>query len=679
MSVAAAAIVATVALAAAALAIAPLPAVLLLLGTLAWYAVPGIALARRFYGNHENPGVAWLVGPLWGYAISTVTLLALWVAGLHHPSVALLAPLPAWGLVRLLGPRQERLESPALTRRDAVAVFLVVALVPAMVGRPFSQVGKVLPEGVAYRAYFTADFIWARTVLVELAKGDQPPQNMFLRGESLNYYWLPHLLGAAEYRWNWSSLTTDRIPLVNGLGLGVIFAAFFYGFVRHFTRSAAAAAIGCTFAFVFVSVEATWYLFDQWQRGRPLAGILSMNVDGLTRWVLHSVIVDGLHRLLAYQVTHHAIAYGAALSALLAVVAARDPGDRAVAWVAGVLLGSALLFSSFSALMIGVAVAIAYAIRLLAARRLRAVPIVTLLAAIPIAMAVAASIGLGYVDAARGLVEFGLNPMAARNATLAVPLSFGLLLPAGILGLIAGAIMRRHGMLALGILLVVCFSFYFFVNVRDHQNVYVAWRAGHVAIITLGTLFGVLCEHLWTKGPFPQAALVVAAIVSALLAAPTAVLDLYTSQDISNRRRGPGFRWTVILSPSEMDGLTWIREHTSPDAIVQVEPFARGRDTWSYVPAFAERRMAAGLPISMVPLEKYERASARIRAIYQSTDASTMYDLASKERIDYLVVGRPERAAYPRAQPALEARPDLFVPVFNNDAMSIYRLRGVRR
>jgi hypothetical protein len=307
------------------------------------------------------------------------------------------------------------------------------------------------------------------------------------------------------------------------------------------------------------------------------------------------------------------------------------------------------------------------------------VPLTAVLAAIPIALAAAVSMALGYVDAARGLVEIGLNAVAARNWWLAVPLSFGLLLPAGTLGLIAGVTLRRRGMLPLAILLAVCFTFYFFVNVKDHQDVYVAWRAGHVAIIAFGALFAVFCEYMWAAGPFPQAAFVVAAMLAAILAAPTAALDLYTSQDISNRRRGPGFRWTVILSRSETQGLDWIREHTAPEAIVQVEPFVRGRDTWSYIPAFAERRMAAGLPISMVPLEKYERASARIRAIYQSADGSAMYDLASKERIDYLVVGAPERAGYPRAQMALDARPDLFVRVFSNDAMSVYRLRGARR
>ncbi|HSL21580.1 MAG TPA: hypothetical protein VK886_08590 [Vicinamibacterales bacterium] len=679
MSVMVAALVAICAVAAAALAIAPLHVALFLLGTLAWYAVPGCWLARRVYATEgRGPAMAWLVGPLWGYVLSNLSLLGLWVAGLRHPAVALLAPVPAWIAVHLLAPRQGRLVPPELTRRDAAAALLVLAMVPAIVGRPFSQVGTPVPEGVAYRAYFTADFIWARTVLVELAKAEQPPRNMFLRGERLNYYWLPHLLGGAEYRWNWPALTADRIPLVNGLGLGLMFVAFLYGFMRHFTRSAPAAAIACAFALALASVEATWYLWRIWQRGGSLAGILSMNVDGLTRWILGSVVVDGLHRLLIYQVTHHAIAYAAALSALLVVVAARDPGNSGAAWLAGTLLGGALLFSSFSALMIGVGVALAYVVRTVAARRIGAIPRVAIAAAVPIAAAVGISIALGYVDTAGGLVEFGLNRMSARNASLAVPLSFGILLPAGAVGLIVGLGARQFRTLALAVLVAVCFLFYFYVNVKDHQDVYVAWRAGHVLIIALATLLAIASEHLWMRGTATRAALVTAALVAAAVAAPTAVLDLYTSQDVSNREMGPGFRWTVILSPGEIEGLEWLRQHTRPDAIVQVEPFVRGRDTWSYVPAFAERRMAAGLPISMVPLAKYEQASERIRAIYQTTDASATYDRALLERLDYLVLGAPERYAYPALEPALKARPDLFVRVFGNGELTIYRLRGAR-
>ncbi len=70
----------------------------------------------------------------------------------------------------------------------------------AVVGRPFARVGADLPDGRAYRAYFTADFVWRMAVAAELSKGDVPPRNQFYLDDPLRYYWLPHLLPAIQYR-----------------------------------------------------------------------------------------------------------------------------------------------------------------------------------------------------------------------------------------------------------------------------------------------------------------------------------------------------------------------------------------------------------------------------------------------------------------------------------------------
>jgi uncharacterized membrane protein len=82
--------------------------------------------------------------------------------------------------------------------------------------------------------------------------------------------------------------------------------------------------------------------------------------------------------------------------------------------------------------------------------------------------------------------------------------------------------------------------------------------------------------------------------------------------------------------------------------------------------------MAAGLPISMIPLEKYEAASARIKQLYQSSSAADAHHLAAAQCIDYLVVGPPERAAYPALEPLLDANPEFFPPAFKNGTVSVY-------
>jgi hypothetical protein len=155
-------------------------------------------------------------------------------------------------------------------------------------------------------------------------------------------------------------------------------------------------------------------------------------------------------------------------------------------------------------------------------------------------------------------------------------------------------------------------------------------------------------------------------------ALPTLVIDLYNTQDTGNRRMGPGFRWTVVLSNDELAAIDWIRRYTPEDALVQVEPEVRGRDTWAYIPAFAERRMAAGLPISMVPVDKYVAASRTVTELYRMTDAHEAFARGRALGIQYLVIGPAERAVYPQFESMLDAHPEYFRPVFGNASMRLY-------
>jgi hypothetical protein len=82
--------------------------------------------------------------------------------------------------------------------------------------------------------------------------------------------------------------------------------------------------------------------------------------------------------------------------------------------------------------------------------------------------------------------------------------------------------------------------------------------------------------------------------------------------------------------------------------------------------------MSAGLPISMIPLAKYEQASNEIALIYRATSADEAYQAAVHHCIDFLVIGPPERRAYPQLQPLLDAHPHLMPTAFHNDAVTIY-------
>src|SRR5262245_56137558 len=147
----------------------PLVSGLGLLGIVAWFSLPGVLLGWRLYGG--RPGgwtAALLAGPAWGYVLSSLVLLGFWAFGIRSFQVLMLAPVPALVLVWPAGALAGNLNPPEFTRKDLTAVAFVLLAVLAIVARPYSQVGVDLPEGRAYRAYFTADFVWAMAVTAEV-------------------------------------------------------------------------------------------------------------------------------------------------------------------------------------------------------------------------------------------------------------------------------------------------------------------------------------------------------------------------------------------------------------------------------------------------------------------------------------------------------------------------------
>jgi uncharacterized membrane protein len=159
-----------------------------------------------------------------------------------------------------------------------------------------------------------------------------------------------------------------------------------------------------------------------------------------------------------------------------------------------------------------------------------------------------------------------------------------------------------------------------------------------------------------------------------VLGLPTTAIDTWNASDISNRREGPGFRWTLWTTRDQQQAFAWIRAQTPADAIVQMEPMVRGREHWTLIPSFAGRRMAAGLPISLLPQPEYMETSERVRSIYQGADAEGASDTARRLRIDYLYVDGTDTAAYPDVVRKFDEHPALFSRVFSSGDARVYRV-----
>jgi hypothetical protein len=201
----------------------------------------------------------------------------------------------------------------------------------------------------------------------------------------------------------------------------------------------------------------------------------------------------------------------------------------------------------------------------------------------------------------------------------------------------------------------------------------VGWRVGHFLFMAAAVVIGVLLERINASPSAAQPlhwALVVVAFLAGL---PTTLIDIYNTQDITNHNQAPGFHWTLMLRPDELQAFDWIQKNTKTDARFQVDPMARDSETWAYLPAFAERRMAIGLPISMVPLAKYQQGSEAIRNMFEEAPLAA-YERAVRARVNYVLIGPPERDSHPGVEERFNSIPNQLPIAFKNGTISIYEV-----
>jgi hypothetical protein len=662
-----------------AVAVCPRPVVLVLLAIGVWTAAPGIAVARALLARADASGVtAWLIGPAVGFGLSVAGMFVWWAVGVQGWIAIAAGPLFTWALawwIRRAGPPVLRL--PQFGMRDLTAAAALVLIVPLITWLPYAHVREPVPDGEAYRAYFTADFIWAMTVTGEVAKGDVPPANPFLRGRPLNYYWFAHLLSGVVYRnVGGGSLSAEPVVLINGLMFGVAFVLFAYTLVRVVGASPGASAFVVACGFCANSYEGADMIRSAMSGHIRWSELANTNVDAVSRWFYDGMAVDGLQRLLLYQ-PHHLTGYAFALAALWLVAMAEDVTAAGVALSAGSLLALAFLFSTFGALIVSMAMGLLYAVRLIQQGASARAWQCAVLGGGPVLIGVLATSLLGYTENRFGpLLQVGLNPVAATNVLWVWTLSFGPLLFGAVAALTAPRWTVGEGAAPLT-LVMAAMAFWFFANVPDSGDVWVGWRSGHMLLLAFAAMSGAWLTRAWQwrRG---RAALIAAAACLVIPAVPTAALDVYNAQDITNRSRGADFPWTLIITPAEREALEWVRQSTPPTAVVQVDPTARGARHWSYIGAFAERRMIAGLPVAMTPLRPYQQASHAVEwEVFRMTEVADSHASARQLGIDYLFVGFPERQEYRPAIEKMRSAPGLFPVVFENEAITIFRVAPV--
>jgi hypothetical protein len=638
-------------------------------------AAPGVALGRSLAGGHV---FGWVAGLAIGYVTSCLVVWALIALG----AVSGTTLAGAWALEavalwlasrRIPGPV---LDLPPWTPRDSAALAATLLLVPVLMAAPYRNLGRANAEGTKhYRAYFTADFVWHTALTAELGHFQMPPRNPYMARESLHYYWTYFLVPAAVSSAGPPAVRDVEATLkVNAIATAAVLAAAFFLLAWSAGGGAIAAALAVVLVVLAASAEGAIAVKDLLQSGAPLSKLRDINVDAITAWKYGGLRIDGVHRTMFYT-PQHGLSCALGLLALVPVALSGATGRLGSIAASGLLLGLSATVNPF----LGAAFSLIYGLTILAeAVRTRASAAQVLRHAVAVAppgLAVLWGTLNAMGEGAGDALTIAWAGHARHAPVVTLLMSLGPVLVPALGGLLPT---RRLPMppvtLAASGLLVGLWLLYFVV-LSDAS--WVGFRAGQIllALITIPLARLLATIGAWSTTPLRRgaAALLVAGILA--IGAPTVVADTYNASDIANLAQGPGFPWTLTVTPGQQAALAWVKQHTPSKAVVQMDALARGRGHWSFIPTFAGRRMAAGLPISLLPRPEYQRMSQQVRAIFDCRDADSAHLSARRMGIDYLWVDDIERRAYPKGTEILATSPGYFTPVFDNGEVRIYRVR----
>lgn len=637
--------------------------------------LPGVRFGRALFGRESLTG--WFAGATLGYA---ATQIALWLpifVGVASP----LAFIVSWGLVSggfLIAAR--RITTPVLTlptagAADIRALALVLLLVPVLMGPPYRNLGAADENGTRYyRAYFTADFVWHTALASELGKYDSPPRNPYYASQEMHYYWTYFLLPAVTSSEAPRIFDVQRVLKANA----VCTAAIVLGLLLLFTRLAVPrpglAAAAVILGVVASSAEGAFVLRQVFSGERTLESVKELNIDAVSAWsqVTHwprgSLRIDDLPRGFWYN-PQHTFACGLGLIAAIVAAAAGAAARRALILAAGLALGLSICFNPFVGGLFAAIYGIGVVIDAARSRAWRAIPRHAL-AAVPVALGLGWCALNGVLGGAGAAVAFGLRGFARNQPITALMLSTGPMLVPALFGLLPWRKLPAQPAIVAAAGTTIALVTMHFVVLSEES--WVGFRTGQILLLMIPAL---LARVLYGLSSRSTALAVGLGAVIAVAGTPTTVIDEFNTQDINNRAQAGEFPWTLPVTAAQQRGFEWIKTNTPSHAIVQMEPMLRGRAHWSLIPTFAERRMIAGQPISLLPMPEYRQRSLEVQHLYQGADPREAWHLAKRLRIDYLYVDPDDRAAYPEGIAKFDSQPGYFEKVYDDAGVTFYRVR----
>lgn len=635
--------------------------------------LPGLRVGFAMFGRAHAGG--WITGALIGYTLAN---LAAWAAiELHHATaLGFLTAAAIIGIVTwlaLIRVKEPLIALPEWTRGSTTSLLLVLVLTLFVAVPPLANVGWADKEGNRYyRAYFTADFVWHAALTAELKKFELPVQNPYLKNTDIHYYWTYFMVPAAIAGTGPASLQDiQRCLKLNALLTGLLLMSTIFLATWVAVPRAGPAAAAVSLALVASSAEGLAGIVGLLYTDQPLSTLKNVNIDAISSWALGGYRIDGLQRSIWY-VPQHSMAYALGLIAIIGVAAAGSRIKRGASFLLGCALACSVLFSP----LVGGIFALAYGIAFVVDALGRPSPVATIMNQIdiivPVAIAIAWQVEDHMVEGAGGALEFGFARQSLHHPVLSLVVSLGPIILLAVAGLWPSAKHSLRRLMPYAALAVFSLLAMYLVRLSIDLS-WVGFRSGHLMLLALPAFGARFIATQWDDGRRK----VVGAVVLLVLigGAPTLAIDEFNAQDIHNYNVSPGdFPFTIVLYPRQLEAFEWIRKNTPKEALVQMDPVERGRSTWSLVPSWAERRMAAGLPISLMHTPEYDKQSQLAHSMYSQTDPEEAWKIAKQLGVDYIYEDDIERKNDPGTESFGNA-PSRFELVFKQGDVEVYRVK----
>nr|HPQ41464.1 hypothetical protein [bacterium] len=532
-----------------------------------------------------------------------------------------------------------------------ISGLCVVLLLVVLLAIPYGNVGVRTDSGIAYRAYYSGDYLKHVAVTAELLRGVLPPDNPYFAGEKLHYYWMFYVFPALIGRIAGSETIEPVLQTVN-LALAGAFVWLWILTVRHAIRRRWLRFLVILMPFCFASFEGVAVFREVMAKGWPWDGFRAYNVDGYARWIFGQPEIDTVFRLLQYNMQH--ILPAAFFLVFLNRFDSRRHVSRQTAAIMGLIcaltIGHSGFLGSFLTLWTGLCLVILgpwTAGGLLERIRLGAV-----MAVWPVAGLFIYKNGFQMLGGGGNLLQLTFVRPVAEHPVMFFILNFGIAV-AGFIAVFNWRHLHRPAI----ILAVLALIWVVFIIVPDWPSD-VGVKVGYTLALALALLTGQMLDRLRARHRSLYMTAFILLAAGAAAALPTLAMEVFNSMDVENTR------FVSFIDPADMDAYVFMRDTLPPHARIQCGPETTEINApFSPIPTFAHRHTYCGdwmhAHIFLIPDTAYRIRLDQITRMFTLRDAADVHSLCRGAGITHLYWGATENKLYGPPHHLL-LRPDLF-------------------